>query len=65
MLGHVNVWFGQERTDVALTRETTTGEGMAQLTHAAPRVGPTLSPILQAAFLALPTAGTGIRGFHH
>ena len=63
-LGHVNVWFGQEWIDVALTGGTTTGEGIGQFAHDVPGLGPAVSGPLDQAFRALPTAGTGMRGFY-
>lgn len=63
-LGHVNVWFGQEWIDVALTGGTTTGEGIAQFAHQVPGLGPVVSGPLDQAFRALPTAGTGMQGFY-
>lgn len=63
-LGHINVWFSQDWIDVATTGGTSTGEGVAQFSHEAPGAGPAISPALDAAFRALPTAGLGMAGFY-
>jgi hypothetical protein len=63
-LGHVNVWFSQDWIDPASTGGNTTGEGAAQFSHQVPGVGPAISPALDAAVRALPTNGTGMRGFY-
>ena len=63
-LGHMNVWFSQDWTDVLTTVGNTTGEGVAQFSHEAPGLGPALSPTLDAAVRAAPTNGTGMRAFY-
>jgi hypothetical protein len=63
-LGHMNVWFSRDWTDVLTTVGNTTGEGVAQFLHDAPTLGPVLSPTLDAAVRATPTNGTGMRAFY-
>jgi hypothetical protein len=63
-LGHMNVWFSQDWTDVLTTVGNTTGEGAAQFFHEAPGIGPALSPALETAIRAMPSNGTGMAAFY-
>jgi hypothetical protein len=62
-LGHVNVWFSQDWTDVLTTVGNTTGEGAAQFMHDGGMPAEIAHP-LEAAIRAVPSNGTGMRAFY-